>query len=477
MRNFRRLFWGQGQFLTPQHFQQQDSYHDTLLLNTTRALQHFLWGVDRLDIREEALENKQIDITGCELITPEGVYLRAGSDIDQPNARLQPRSFEGLYDPAKGAFSVYLGLTKALSGQDNLSRDNALYNPGQIERRYGLTVVDQEDLFDRENLETPITFLDYHLALYFDQDPAFAASRNSIDFIKIAELQPGGKDGTVQLAKSYIPPCLSIKGSRVLIAMIKNIRDLLAGKGQEFGAFVRNRGLRATSSGAQDVLRVVMLQTFNRYTPLLQHIIETQTYHPEPVYAILRELVGELSVFTEDYTVFGAPRQGKADDNLPAYDHNNLWLCYLKAWNCIRDIITAMTSGPELGINLEYDGKEYYRATIGADFFEGQLPRYYLMIDSGVKGQELLARLQNTGKASCIEEMPLLRRSAVFGLKLDYLPVPPEELPQKSGRYAYFAIDTRSKQWEGIRNNRNIAIFSDLPPDDTLMKLIKVESR
>ncbi len=70
--------------------------------------------------------------------------------------------------------------------------------------------------------------------------------------------------------------------------------------------------------------------------------------------------------------------------------------------------------------------------------------------------------------------MPKLLQAALFGLKIDLLPVPPEELPQKTPNTTYFLVDTRHPFWQMIRNNRNIAVFSDLPSEQTVIKLYPV---
>jgi len=70
--------------------------------------------------------------------------------------------------------------------------------------------------------------------------------------------------------------------------------------------------------------------------------------------------------------------------------------------------------------------------------------------------------------------MPRLLQAALFGLKIDLLPVPPEELPQKTPNTTYFLIDTRHQFWQFIKDRRNISIFSDLPADETVIKLFPV---
>jgi len=40
-----KVLWGEGLFLRPQHFQQQDRYHEARLHQTAQALHPYLWGV------------------------------------------------------------------------------------------------------------------------------------------------------------------------------------------------------------------------------------------------------------------------------------------------------------------------------------------------------------------------------------------------------------------------------------------------
>src|SRR3546814_189029 len=109
-----------------------------------------------------------------------------------------------------------------------------------------------------------------------------------------------------------------------------------------------------------------------------------------------------------------------------------------------------------------------------SDLFESNKNRFYLAFESDVGGQALFERLSRTGKIATLEEMPKLLQAALFGLKIDLLPVPPEELPQKTPNTTYFLVDTRHPFWQMIRNNRNIAVSCDLPADETVIKLYPV---
>ena len=50
-----KVLWGEGLFLRPQHFQQQDRYHEARLNETANALHPYCWGVRRLAIDTDAL--------------------------------------------------------------------------------------------------------------------------------------------------------------------------------------------------------------------------------------------------------------------------------------------------------------------------------------------------------------------------------------------------------------------------------------
>ena len=54
-----KVLWGEGQFLRPQHFQQQDQYHEGQLHQTAQALHPYLWGVRHIEWDLDALGERQ----------------------------------------------------------------------------------------------------------------------------------------------------------------------------------------------------------------------------------------------------------------------------------------------------------------------------------------------------------------------------------------------------------------------------------
>jgi type VI secretion system protein ImpJ len=81
--------WGEGLFLRPQHFQQQDRYHEARLNDTANALHPYCWGVRKLVIDLDALKADTLRITELSLIFPDGEILHAPDrDALPPQVRL-----------------------------------------------------------------------------------------------------------------------------------------------------------------------------------------------------------------------------------------------------------------------------------------------------------------------------------------------------------------------------------------------------
>jgi predicted component of type VI protein secretion system len=210
MRNNRQLYWAQGLFLTPQHLQQQDLFHQGERQYLWRLAQPFGWGIRALKIREEGLAANTIEILRCEIVTRDGLVMQAGPEATQPNAQLRPRSFEGLIDPAIGPLSVYLGVPHYQAGQPNLWSGEDTASQGTVSARYRLTREARPDLFDLDAPEADVGFIEYNLALLFDRESTFPNASQAFNLIKVAELLPLATGIGARLSNQYIPPCVTI---------------------------------------------------------------------------------------------------------------------------------------------------------------------------------------------------------------------------------------------------------------------------
>ena len=460
MERLRPLFWGQGMLLQPQHFQQQDSYHDALLHRLAGLLSPFLWGVCSFRINETALQNFVFEIEQGEFLTFEGTLLRAG-DLSATTARIAPRKFEQDLEASGRPLSVYVAIRRLRSDESNVAEANGA---GSENRRFRIEESEVSDLLAGGGHTAQLQYLIHEGEILFDVS---AERARDYELIKVAELlrSPDGKGGV--RSQQYIPPSVSIKSSPLLEAMLKEIRDLLTAKGRELSGYTRRRASGA-ELGARDLGYVAMLQAVNRYIPLFHHFLESGEAQPNLMYALMRQLVGELSSFSSSISVLGA--RG-AEKELPPYQHTELWQCFSPAAQRTRELLNELTSAPVGEVVLKHDG-EYFAASLDEKFLTGD-NRYYLAIRSDLTPAQLYKVLQDTGKITSREDMPRLQISSLFGLKIEILESSPDELPMHA-HYRYFAVDRRSEQWKKIQESRTIAVFSTALPPDTDIRLLAI---
>lgn len=464
----RQVFWGQGAFLSPQHLQAQDDWHSAYALGLHRRLQPYPWGFEQLRLREEALGSGVVAIERMVLLTRDGERISGGSGLGEGrgNARLDERSLVELSLLNNEPISLWLVMDRdrTLEGLGN--------GGGRLGERHALASASLEDPYDPQAPAADVDYLIYRPTIVTSLDENAESLVRSCEAYKFAEIVPVGP-GKYKLSNDYIPPAVCLQASGTLNRWTRAMRDLLVSRGQDFATSKRQRGIRAASTSAQEVMRVVMMQSFARHIPGFQEHCRLGTVSAYALYQQLRQLVAEFSVFSEDVSYFGGLSGQGAESELPEYDHDDLRRCFRIAFERAERLVKALTVGAEVGVTLAYDGR-FFRADLPANLFENDKTRFYLAFESELKGQELFARLSRTGKIASMDEMPRLLQAALFGLKIDLLPVPPEELPQKTPNTTYFLVDTTHPFWQMIRNGRNIAVFCDLPEDSTVIKLYPV---
>ena len=83
----------------------------------------------------------------------------------------------------------------------------------------------------------------------------------------------------------------------------------------------------------------------------------------------------------------------------------------------------------------------------------------------------MLDSLESIAKLGSRETLPLLIARALPGVKLDYLKIPPQELPRRADS-CYFQIDHHSNQWARIEQGNNLALYWDSAPEDLSIELM-----
>lgn len=460
METQRPIFWHQGLFLQPHHFQQHDLYIQGLQAPLRKFLTPYCWGVAGFEYSKGALENFTFDVVTGEFLFPDGSYV-----VFPGNSILEARSFEDTWVQLDKPFTIYLGLKKVDEGGINTTELTDTKQLNGVTTRFVSQAEPEEveDLYET-GPSGQVKKMQFVLKLFWETEKEMVG-----DYLLLPLARLEKDVESIRVSPQFIPPALTIQSSEVLSQIIWDIRDQLASRSRQLDEYKSQRGIHTSDFGARDMVFILALRTLNRYVPLLFHYTESPIVHPWQVYGLLRQLIGELSSFSDGINVLG--EQENREQLLSGYDHSNLSNCFLSAQSLISRLLDEITAGPEYVIELISDGT-YFTADLSASqVSEGN--RYYIVVETEQDPDSVLESLQGIAKLGSRETLPLLIAKALPGVGLEHLAVPPQELPRRS-HCLYFKVNHHHDQWATIESNNNIGLYWDNAPEDFRAELMIV---
>lgn len=454
------LFWHQGLFLQPHHFQLNDLYNRSLMEPWYNFMAPHFWGTGSFDIQKSSLANYVFDIQAGEFLFPDNSHVVIGE-----NGVIQARSFEKAWEDGGKPFSVYLGVKKWNETGENVSMVTDFNDLSTVSNRF-VSLTDPEEMADLHGNgpKADVKRMSFLVKIFWETE---LDQLGDYQLIPIAILKRNLEE--IVVSTDFIPPCLVISGSDILAGIVREVKDQLFSKTRQLESVKRAKGVHTSEFGSRDMVYMLALRSLNRYVPLLTHMTATSQSHPWAIFGVMRQIVGELSSFSA-----GISANGELEDGtilLPEYDHKKLWECFSGAQNLITRLLNEITSGPEYIILLHFDGT-YFAAEIPPGIFEGR-NRFYLVVESEENSDTIIESMKNIAKISARESLPILIAQSLPGVKLTHLEIPPQELPRKSGA-TYFQVDHHGKQWDHVRQGNNMALYWDTAPEDLKAELMVV---
>ncbi len=457
----RPIFWHQGLFLQPQHFQFEDRFFGTLLSPYFKFSKPYLWGVAEIELPKTLSGNTFEKLHSGEFLFPDMSHI-----VFPGNAVMSGRSFdESVLEEGKPV-EVYLGLKKWDNKGGNVTVLSNFENLSNVSTRF-VASTEMESVNDMHQEEGPpanLKRLYYVLKLFWEYE---TERLGDYALIPISKLEKVGDD--VVISDRFVPPCLSVHSSPVLKRIIKEVKDQISARGYQLESYKKERGIHSAEFGSRDMVYLLALRSLNRYIPALVHSTETTQTHPWSVYGLLRQLIGELSSFSESISVTGEAEDGSR--LLPNYDHSNLWTIFSSAQALVTRLLDDITAGPDYILPLLFDGT-FYVADLQPQMFEGG-NRFYLVLRTDLSPEKVIKSLENIAKVSSREDLPIRIARALPGVRVDHLSVPPQELPRRADSL-YFELNHHSDQWAHVEKGRNIGLYWDSAPEDLKVEMMIV---
>lgn len=454
------LYWHQGLFLQPQHFQQNDARIEQRLARTTELVHPYPWGLISLRINEAALVARQCLIDQLSVRFPEGTLAEYPG-----NAVLEARSIE-LSEFGNGR-TLYVGLRRLLPGDANAQVFENLADAVRAEARFAVPA-DSEVVADRlgNSPEARLRPMSYVLRLFWEDE---------LEHLSVYELLPIARlelDGDrARPGPRYVPPCVNLAASPILMQTLREVRDELVGRARQLEVYKQPGEARRGDVDGTQVNRLMALAVFNRYGPLLTHYLETPQLSPWHLYGTLRQLVGELSLFSDRCDMLGQSPDGRG--LVPAYKHEEAGATIISLVSLVAQLLNEITVSSEFLVRLQLqDG--LYQAELPEGFF-GPRHRYFLMARSESDPATVAEMLALDGKLGAPSVIENLVNRALPGVELIYLQVPAQGLPRVAGAL-YFRLESLSDEWETIQHDRQAAFFMPQAIADLVIDLVVVRS-
>src|SRR5262245_43064974 len=122
----RKPVWTEGLFMTPQHLQQSDQYHEALLHARVHAIVSYDWGISGIQFDERALAAGQLKLVKCHGVFGAGTPFFVG---DRGEDQTEARPIEGAFPAALEALDIFLAVPNQRETAANTALDAAKVGP------------------------------------------------------------------------------------------------------------------------------------------------------------------------------------------------------------------------------------------------------------------------------------------------------------------------------------------------------------
>jgi type VI secretion system protein ImpJ len=444
MRQLQSVIWSKGTFLSPQHLQAQERFVEDSARFYLDSLNSRAWGFRDLQIDTKALSEGRLAITFASGIFPDALPIDIPASDYPPPARVLDDCFQN----GRESCTFYLAVPEYLQGGMNVSQERGRASTRFLSHQM---IVRDENTGSNEK----------HVQVARKNLQILAEGQNREGSVLLGCIRIlRSETGRYQVDPTYIPPLIDIHANPTLKRILSNMVELLVARSSQLSGIRRQKNQSLADFSASDVADFWLLYTVNTHLPVLRHFLESANIQPEPLFNELSELAGSLTAFSSEI----APR------DLPVYNHEQLGPCFGEIDRLIRILLETVIRRNFVALPLKLVRDTIYATPIDKDaYFEGS--RFYLAISADISDADLIDRAPRLLKAGAATQIESLIRSAVSGLRLQHVPVPPRAIRVKL-RHLYFAIEHGGPGWEALQRARNFAVYAPSELLNPQMELI-----
>lgn len=453
-----KLLWGEGLFLRPQHFQQQDRYHEARLNQTARALHPYAWGVRRLEVDHEALRNDVLRIDALSLVFPDGELYRA------PEGDALPHQVKlGALPPATQSITFHAALPALKSYGENCGEPGGgrtvahtvEHAVEDVDARFVQVERDTQDLFTHA-ADACVTYLSKAVRLVSDAGALDAY--DSLPLLRLRRVATGG----FEVDPSFIAPSVSIDGAPGLHNAVARLMEKLLAKVNALYGHMREPSRKVVEIRGGDMSSFWLLHTASTGYAALSHYLNHPELHPERLFADMLALAGGLMAYSRSYKL----------EDLPAYSHLDPGPAFARLDEILRDLLDTVVSSRYFSIALSNERPSYHFGALDSGKITAQTT-LYLAVSADMPALQLVEVVPLRFKLGAPQDVEKFVLSALPGVKLMHAPQVPAALPIRPDTL-YFALENKGALYENMLKAQAISIYVPNGIRDLQLDLIGV---
>ena len=420
-----RVLWSEGLFLRPHHFQQQERFLESLIDARLSPFGSTIWGFIELVVDPALLLKGKVALARARGIFDDGTPFSVPSDAIALQPFVVPEGTRDatlylhveLHRPGTKAVSLESGDRRVrYEGIDAKVRDNVIGFDSEADLKVGV------------------------LSLALGLEASLDGARSSLPLAHVVERRA---DGGVVLDDRFVPPLLDVRAHSRMQSWIEEVYGLLGQRGAALAA-------RIGAPGAESLAEFedfMLLQTCNRFEPLMAHLRLQSPLHPSSLYSELLKLAGECAT---------SGRKERRPPVFPPYRHTALADTFEPVIEEIRKAMADVMLPGTVPIPLRDRGNGWYSADI-PDMNLIRSSIFILAATAQVPKESFRANLPTQVKIGSVERIQDLVKGMVPGVKIEAVEAP-RKIPFLAG-FTYFQLDEHSDYWSAMEVSRRMALF------------------
>jgi type VI secretion system protein ImpJ len=420
-----RIVWTEGLFLRPQHFQQQERYLESYIEGRTGALRAHSWGFMQIEIERDLLSIGKLGLRSARGIFPDG------TPFAMPDNDPLPPALE--VGPTLRDQEIHLVVPLRKAGATIAVREGSADIARYRARDHGARDVTSDS---SEFADLEVAALNARLRPENEPSEDFAR-------IPVAHVVECRADGQVVLDEGFIPTVLQCGTASRLATFLAELQGLLHQRGEALAA----RAVASGRGGAAEIADFLMLQSINRYEPLVAHLAATANCHPEDLYRLSLEIAGDLSTLT-------AP--SRRPPQFAGYRHEALRPSFEPVIQALRTSLSTVLERNAVSIPLAQRKFGISVATVSdRSLFDSSI--FVLAARADLPVEELRSRFPLQLKVGPVEKIRDLVNLQLPGLNIQAMAVAPRQIPYHAG-FIYFELDRSGELWRALKSAGAIAV-------------------